>query len=117
MSTYQQIVLASRPKGSAVTPAHFRLEHKSMPAIADGQLLVRNHFLSLDPYMRMRMEDVKSYAAPQALDEVMIGGTAGEVIESKHPKFKVGDKVYFGRRQGEKTLGTVIKVNTTIECF
>ena len=64
-----------------------------MPAIADGQLLVRNHFLSLDPYMRMRMEDVKSYAAPQALDEVMIGGTAGEVIESKHPKFKVGDKV------------------------
>ncbi|MEY3720706.1 MAG: hypothetical protein RL618_1225 [Pseudomonadota bacterium] len=93
MSTYQQIVLASRPKGSAVTPDHFRLEHRPMPVISDGQLLVRNHFLSLDPYMRMRMEDVKSYAAPQALDEVMIGGTAGEVIESKHPKFKVGDKV------------------------
>ncbi len=64
-----------------------------MPAISDGQLVVRNHYLSLDPYMRMRMEDVKSYAAPQALDEVMIGGTAGEVIESKHPKFNVGDKV------------------------
>ena len=93
MSTYQQIVLASRPKGSAVTPDNFRLERKTVPAISEGQLLVRNHFLSLDPYMRMRMEDVKSYAAPQALDEAMIGGTAGEVIESKHPKFKVGDKV------------------------
>lgn len=93
MSTYQHIVLASRPKGTAVTPDNFRLERKPMPVISEGQLLVRNHFLSLDPYMRMRMEDVKSYAAPQALDEVMIGGTAGEVIESKHPKFQVGDKV------------------------
>jgi len=93
MSTYQKIVLASRPRGSAVTPENFRLEQQPMPAISDGQLVVRNHYLSLDPYMRMRMEDVKSYAAPQALDEVMIGGTAGEVIESKHPKFNVGDKV------------------------
>lgn len=93
MSTYQKFVLASRPRGSAVTPENFRLEHQPMPVISDGQLVVRNHYLSLDPYMRMRMEDVKSYAAPQALDEVMIGGTAGEVIESKHPKFNVGDKV------------------------
>ena len=93
MTTYQQIVLASRPKGTAVTPDNFRLERKPVPVISDGQLLVRNHFLSLDPYMRMRMEDVKSYAAPQPLDEVMIGGTAGEVMESKHPKFKAGDKV------------------------
>jgi len=93
MSTYQKIVLASRPRGSAVTPENFRLEQQPMPVISDGQLVVRNHYLSLDPYMRMRMEDVKSYAAPQALDEVMIGGTAGEVIESKHPKFNVGDKV------------------------
>ena len=93
MSTYQKIVLASRPRGSAVTPENFRLEQQPMPVISDGQLVVRNHYLSLDPYMRMRMEDVKSYAAPQALDEVMIGGTAGEVIESKHPKLNVGDKV------------------------
>lgn len=93
MSTYQKIVLASRPRGSAVTPENFRLEQQPMPVISDGQLVVRNHYLSLDPYMRMRMEDVKSYAAPQALDEVMIGGTAGEVIESKHPKFNVGDEV------------------------
>jgi NADPH-dependent curcumin reductase CurA len=56
-------------------------------------VLVRNHYLSLDPYMRMRMEDVKSYAAPQALDAVMVGGTAGEVVASNNPKFAVGDKV------------------------
>ncbi len=92
MSTYQRIVLASRPQG-VVSADNFRLETVPLPVIGDGQLLVRNHYLSLDPYMRMRMEDVKSYAAPQALDETMIGGTVGEVIESKHPKFKVGDKV------------------------
>ncbi len=92
MQTYQHIVLAARPKGS-VAPTDFRIETVPVPEIGDGQILVRNHYLSLDPYMRMRMEDVKSYAAPQAIDEVMIGGTAGEVIASKHPKFAVGDKV------------------------
>ena len=54
---------------------------------------MRHHFLSLDPYMRGRMSDAKSYAAPQPLDEVMIGGTAGEVVESRNPHFKAGDKV------------------------
>lgn len=110
MSTYQQIVLASRPV-SGVTPDNFRLETKPLPVIADGQLLVRNHYLSLDPYMRMRMADVKSYAAPQALDEVMIGGTAGEVIESRHPKFKVGDKVVgmFGWSEIGVSDGTLLK--------
>ncbi len=92
MSTYRRIVLASRPQGG-VAAANFRLETVPVPEIGDGQVLVRNHFLSLDPYMRMRMEDVKSYAAPQALDEVMIGGTAGEIVASRHPKFAVGDKV------------------------
>ncbi len=56
-------------------------------------MLVRHHFLSLDPYMRGRMNDGKSYAQPQPLGEVMIGGTAGEVVESRHPKFQPGDKV------------------------
>jgi NADPH-dependent curcumin reductase CurA len=92
MSNYQRIVLASRPQG-VVSTDNFRLEAVPLPDITEGQVLVRNHYLSLDPYMRMRMEDVKSYAAPQPLDEVMIGGTAGEVIDSKHPKFAVGDKV------------------------
>ncbi len=87
-----RIVLASRPTGEAVAD-NFRLEQVEVPAVAEGHVLVRHHFLSLDPYMRMRMNDSKSYAAPQALDAVMGGGTVGEVIESKHPGFKAGDKV------------------------
>lgn len=92
MNTYQQIVLASRPQGQ-VSVDNFRLETVPVPNVGEGQVLVRNHFLSLDPYMRMRMEDVKSYAAPQAVNAVMVGGTAGEVVASRHPKFQVGDKV------------------------
>ena len=92
MTTYKKIVLASRPSGH-VTPDNFRLEEASIPALTDGQVLVRNHYLSLDPYMRGRMEESKSYAAPQAIGEVMIGGTVGEVIESKHSHFAAGDKV------------------------
>jgi len=56
-------------------------------------VLVRNRFLSLDPYMRGRMDDAKSYAAPQKLDETMVGGTAGEVVESRNPRFAIGDAV------------------------
>jgi NADPH-dependent curcumin reductase CurA len=61
--------------------------------LADGQVLVRNHHLSLDPYMRMRMNDMKSYAAPQAIGEPMIGGTVGEVVESCHAGYAVGDTI------------------------
>jgi NADPH-dependent curcumin reductase CurA len=92
MTTYKRVVLASRPQGEVV-PANFRLEEVPVPTLKDGEVLVRNHFLSLDPYMRMRMEDVKSYAAPQALNEVMVGGTVGEIVDSKNPGFAVGDKV------------------------
>lgn len=92
MPTYRRIVLASRPHGEA-TVDNFRLETVPLPALADGQVLVRNLWLSLDPYMRMRMNEGRSYAAPQALNETMIGGTVGEVIESKNPAFKPGDKV------------------------
>ena len=90
--TYQRIVLASRPQG-AVTPDNFRLETADIPELQDGQVLVRNHFLSLDPYMRGRMNDSKSYAEPQPLNEVMIGGTVGVVEASKNPSFAVGDSV------------------------
>ncbi len=89
---FQRIVLASRPKGE-VTLDNFRLETVPVPAITDGQVLIRNHFLSLDPYMRVRMDDVKNYAAPQALNETMIGGTVGEIIASQNPQFQIGDKV------------------------
>lgn len=92
MPTFQRIVLASRPTGE-VLAEHFRLESLEIPSIADGQLLIRNHYLSLDPYMRGRMNESKSYAAPQALNETMVGGTVGEVIASKNPRFAVGDMV------------------------
>jgi len=92
MTTYKRLVLASRPKGEVV-PENFRLEEVQVPTIKDGEVLIRNHYLSLDPYMRMRMEDVKSYAAPQAIGDTMIGGTVGEIVASNNPKFAVGDKV------------------------
>lgn len=90
----QQIVLASRPTGEA-TVDNFRLQTSSVDpdALADGQVLVKIHYLSLDPYMRGRMNEGKSYAPPQPLGEVMIGGTAGEVIASRNPNFAVGDRV------------------------
>jgi len=87
-----QILLASRPTGEP-SPDNFRLVQTPLPELADGQVLVHHHYLSLDPYMRGRMNDGKSYAQPQALGEVMIGGTVGEVAESKHPRFAVGDPV------------------------
>ncbi len=92
MTLNQRIVLASRPSG-AVTAENFRLEEQPVMAIVEGEILIRHHYMSLDPYMRGRMDDAKSYATPQALNEVMGGGTVGEVVESKHPNFQVGDTV------------------------
>jgi len=91
-TTNKQWLLASRPSGEA-SAGNFRLVETALPALQDGQVLVRHHFLSLDPYMRGRMSDAKSYAQPQPLDAVMGGGTAGEVVESRHPKYAAGDKV------------------------
>ena len=92
MTTNMQVLLASRPVGW-VTEENFRIVNTPIPVPAEGQILVRNHYLSLDPYMRGRMNDVKSYAAKQELDQVMVGGTVGEVVESKNPNFKKGDTV------------------------
>ncbi len=88
----QRVVLASRPAAEA-TVQNFRLETVETPPLAEGQVLVRNHWLSLDPYMRMRMNDMKSYAPPVAVGAVMVGGTAGEVVESRHAEFRAGDAV------------------------
>ena len=88
----QRILLVSRPTGEA-TVDNFRLESAPIPAAGPGQVLVRHHYLSLDPYMRGRMTDAKNYAAPQPLGEVMIGGTVGEVVESRSANFAVGDRV------------------------
>jgi NADPH-dependent curcumin reductase CurA len=88
----RQIELASRPEGEP-TPANFRLVETPMPAPADGEVLVRNLYLSLDPYMRGRMMAVKSYAKSVEVGEVMVGQTVGEVVESRAPGFVPGDKV------------------------
>ena len=118
MPTNRQILLDNRPQGEA-TLANFKLVENQTPALQDGQVLVRHHYLSLDPYMRGRMNDSKSYAACQPLGEVFQGGTVGEVIESRHPKFAVGDKVVgFGGWQeysvvDARQAGTLKKVDTT----
>ena len=111
----RQILLASRPQGAASVD-NFRLVETPLKPLANGELRVRNHYLSLDPYMRGRMNDSKSYAQPQPLDEVMIGGTAGEVVESKHPDFAAGDRVVgmFGWQEFGTSDGKGLqKVDTT----
>lgn len=118
MPTNKQIHLDNRPEGEAVA-SNFKLVTVETPALADNQVLVRHHFMSLDPYMRGRMNDAKSYAQPQPLGQVMQGGTVGEVVESKHPKFAVGDKVVgFGGWQEYSVVdasqpGALKKVDTT----
>jgi NADPH-dependent curcumin reductase CurA len=116
MPTYRRVVLASRPTGVA-SLSNFRLEEAQTPVLQPGQMLVRNEWLSLDPYMRGRMNEGRSYAAAQALGDVMVGGTAGTVAESRHPQFKVGDKVvaYLGWQEYGVSDGTgVYKVDTRV---
>lgn len=88
----KRIVLASRPSGRP-SAENFRLETAPVAEPVDGQVLLKLHYLSLDPYMRGRMSDAKSYAAPVAVGDVMEGGTVGEVIASRHKDFVVGDMV------------------------
>jgi NADPH-dependent curcumin reductase CurA len=88
----KQVLLASRPQGE-VTEENFRIVEAPVAKPAAGEVLVKNEWLSLDPYMRGRMSDAKSYVPPVQLGEVMVGQTVGEVIESQDPRFKPGDKV------------------------
>ena len=90
--TNKRVLLASRPAGP-VSEANFRIEEAPLPRPADGEVLVRNLWLSLDPYMRGRMSDAKSYVKGVEIGEVMVGQTVGEVLESRHAKLKVGDVV------------------------
>ena len=118
MTTNQQIHLVSRPTGEASVD-NFKLVEAEVPELKDGQVLVRHHFMSLDPYMRGRMNDAKSYAVPQPLDVVMQGGTVGEVIASKNTGYVVGDHVVgFGGWQQFSVVdanvpGVLRKVDTT----
>jgi NADPH-dependent curcumin reductase CurA len=88
----KQVLLASHPEG-AVTTEHFRIVETPAPKPADGEVLVRNRWLSLDPYMRGRMSTAKSYVKGVEVGEVMVGQTVGEVVESKDPSLKPGDNV------------------------
>ncbi|HZV91866.1 MAG TPA: NADP-dependent oxidoreductase, partial [Caldimonas sp.] len=114
----RQIHLVSRPSGEA-SADNFRVVDASVGEPVDGQVLVRHRFLSLDPYMRGRMNDAKSYAAPQPLGQVMQGGTVGEVVASRHPDYRPGDAVVgFGGWQqfsivDAATPGILRKVDTT----
>jgi NADPH-dependent curcumin reductase CurA len=118
MPQNKQVLLDNRPEGEA-TAANFRLVATDTPALQEGQVLVRHHFLSLDPYMRGRMNAGKSYAQPQPLGEVMQGGTVGEVVESKNPRYQPGDQVVgFGGWQLYSVVnadqpGALRKVDTT----
>lgn len=89
----QCITLAARPDG-APQDSDFALETRDVPTPGEGEVLVRVHYMSLDPYMRGRMDDAKSYADPVPIGGIMEAGGAGEVLASNHPKFSPGDMVF-----------------------
>ncbi len=93
----RQIVLAARPEGLP-KPSDFRLVELPVPEPNDGQFLVKTNYLSVDPYMRGRISEAKSYADPVPINEVMVGGTVGTVVESRHPDYQAGEVVvgYWG---------------------
>ena len=92
MTHNRRVLLASRPAGW-VSEENFRIEDAPLPQPAQGEVLVKNLWLSLDPYMRGRMSDAKSYVKGVDIGEVMVGQTVGEVVESRNDKFKKGDHV------------------------
>jgi NADPH-dependent curcumin reductase CurA len=104
MNANRAWTLASYPSGW-VTEENFRLIESPAPSPKDGEVLVKNLWLSLDPYMRGRMSQAQSYAKGVEVGDVITGETAGEVLESKHPGFKPGDKVITGQRMGWQLYG------------
>ena len=90
--TNRRVLLKSRPVGEP-TATDFQIVDGPMPAAGEGEILCRTIYLSLDPYMRGRMNDVKSYTAPVELGAPMVGGTVSEVVESRSAGFQRGDVV------------------------
>lgn len=103
MTQSREIRLKARPKGMP-TADTFELATVDLAAPGPGEVQVRNQWMTVDPYMRGRMNDSKSYTAPQPLNEVMLGGTVGEIVESRNPDWKQGDKV--GASFGWQQYGT-----------
>jgi NADPH-dependent curcumin reductase len=102
-----QVLLVRRPAGW-VREDDFAIQEAEIPALMPGEVLVRNNWLSLDPYMRGRMDEAKSYAPPVELDAVMVGGTVGRVVESANPAYQPGDMVsgYLGWQRFGRSNGT-----------
>jgi NADPH-dependent curcumin reductase CurA len=90
--TNRAVVLAARPQGEP-KQSDFRIEQSPVAELAEGQILIKTLWLSLDPYMRPMMNDAKSYANPVAIDGVVVGESVGEVVESRSDKYAVGDHV------------------------
>src|SRR5437868_14534417 len=91
-ATARRVILKSRPVGLP-KPGDFAVVESPVPAVGEGEILTRTIYLSLDPYMRGRISGMKSYAKGVDPGDLMVGGTVGEVVESKHPGFKAGDIV------------------------
>ena len=106
-ATCQRIVLASRPT-APVTPDNFRLETVAGPEPAEGQVLVRVHYLSLDPYMKGRMIESRSYAQPHPIGETMIGGTVGVVEKSAQPEIPAGRRRASACSAGRNTASPTV---------
>jgi NADPH-dependent curcumin reductase CurA len=116
MATNRQILLKSRP-AALPSPANFELAERPVPQPGDGEVLARTLFLSLDPYMRGRMSDARSYATPTALGGVMTGQTVSRVVTSRDPRFAEGDIVlaYAGWQDYAVLPGkTLRKIDPTI---
>ncbi len=90
--THRRILLRSRPEGP-VTPDNFDFDQQAVPEPADGQVLIRNLYMSVDPYMRGRMNDVESYIPPFQIGQPLEAGVVGRVVKSRHPRFNEGDHV------------------------
>lgn len=87
-----QVLLAARPTGEP-SPENFDIVQSAIPEAGEGEIVVRTIYLSIDPYMRGRMDDAKSYAASVQIGDVMTGGVVGQVMQSRNPKFSEGDFV------------------------
>ena len=105
-----QIVLAARPVGLP-KPSDFRLVETPLPELTEGQFLVKTNYLSVDPYMRGRISDAKSYSEPVRIGQVMVGCTVGTVAVSRHPVYRLGEVVvgYWGWQEYAESDGQGIE--------
>ncbi len=112
----RQIVLKSRPDGMP-TESNFQLSEETLSPIADGEFLVQNEWMSVDPYMRGRMNDSESYVPPFQIGKPLEGGCVGKVIESRHADFAVGDYVLGSlgwREKWKSSAGVFLKLTLTL---